>query len=317
MTTLARLDADRVEAHPSLLVGEHPAMRRLRHLITRAATFTTPVLIEGPTGSGKELVVQELYRQSGLRGALVCVNAATLPEGLAEAELFGVVRGAYTGAVQSRPGRLSDAREGMLYLDESADLPASIQAKLLRAVETGELSRLGSSSLERVRFRLVVSVQESADRLMRRGRWRPDFRYRVSGIVLRVPPLSERLSDLPLLSQFFLKGLRRPALEADSIALLEAFSWPGNVRQLRQVLERALFLAGPDPMSVHILADALEPELGTDSSITNRRPSGPELATLLEEAGGRVERLGRILGVSRATAYRWLSQAAIPTARVT
>ncbi len=301
----------------SLLVGEHPSICRLRGLISRAAPLNTPVLIEGPTGSGKEVVVRELYRHSRLRGPLVCVNAATLPEGLAEAELFGVVKGAYTGAVQSRGGRLSEARGGMLYLDESADLAPSVQAKLLRVVETGEITRLGSSHSEHVAFRLVLSIQETAHRLIKRERWRPDFKYRVSGIVLQVPSLVDRLSDLPLLVTHFMAAFGRPGLDDPSMKMLQAFEWPGNVRQLRVVLERAVFLAGAESVDLLAVERSLEQERGSDELSPQRRPLPADLKAMLSECGWRVLILAKTMGVSRATAYRWLADAAIRPPRAT
>lgn len=293
------------------LLGVHPAIVELRRQITCAAVMRTPVLVEGPTGVGKELVVQRLYRESGLSGKLVPMNAAAVPESLAEAELFGAVRGAYTGLAQTRSGHVHDARGGMLFLDEAGDLPLTLQAKLLRVLESGEVGRLGSLSTERVDFRLVVSVQESPGRLVQAGRWRADFRYRVCGIRLRVPPLQARMSDVPLLAAHFAAAANLQFLHEASLAPLQDFTWPGNVRQLRQVIERAGFLAAPGPITSRAIAASLASEADSEAEerLPDRgRPAAQELRELLGEHQERVSRVADHLRVCRGTVYRWMRE---------
>lgn len=192
------------------MIGEHPAMHRLRAEIAQAALVDAPVVIEGKTGSGKEVAVELLHQRSGRAGQLVAVNVAALPEQLIESELFGSVRGAFTGAHADRPGLIEGAAEGTLFLDEAAELPLMLQVKLLRALEGGVIRRVGATRDTRIRFRLVLSSQEPPGSLVSAGKWRSDFYYRVAGIHLRVPALAEHVSDVPLLIDHFLAQLGRP-----------------------------------------------------------------------------------------------------------
>jgi DNA-binding NtrC family response regulator len=294
----------------SIILGHHPLMERLRAQIERAARLPAPVLIEGPTGSGKELVARELHRLSRRSGALVCVNAAAIPEPLATAELFGVMRGAFTGAEASRPGRIEEARNGTLYLDEACDLPLGIQANLLRAFETGETTRLGSGRVERVPFRLVVSVQRPSDELVAEGRWRPDFFYRIAAIRLRVPSLNERATDIPVLARHFLFYLNVELDRDVDLDRLADYPWPGNVRQLRLVLERAIFASPEGVLSPDALEEALELEFR--STVRWNAPfTLSEFREMIATRGDDLVALGRDLQMSRATLYRLLRRAGI------
>ena len=286
-------------------------MVALRDEIARAARETAPVLIQGPTGAGKELTANALHDHSGRCGRFVALNVAALPEQLQDAELFGTERGAYTGAT-SRPGLIEQASAGTLLLDEAAELAQQAQAKLLRALDEGNVRRVGATYERRIQFRLVLTVQKSPAEMVASGRWRDDFFYRVAGVVLRVPALTERLSDLKLLADHFLAALSRPPLSAGMERVLVAHHWPGNVRELRRALERASFLAGSESMTeAHcrqaLASLALKSDAGPASSQRLADIQREHIRRVLQEAGGRTRDAAEVLGLSLGQLYRRLS----------
>lgn len=298
---------NRVQAH---LVGEHPTMVALRALVLQLAPGDMPVVVEGPTGAGKELVVGLLHSLGGRRGRLVPVNVATLDNQLAESELFGAEKGAYTGAATRRDGLIHAAVEGTLFLDEAGDLAMPLQTKLLRVLEDGRVRRVGAKDEEFVPFRLVTCLQRSPAELARRGRWREDFMFRVSGVVIRVPALAERASDVPLLAAHFLERGQRPPLPAELNAFLTHQPWPGNVRQLKRVIERAAALAGRGEIALQDLERALRTDFAVEpaENRTVGRESELERAryrAALAAARTRVD-AARALGLSERTFYRHL-----------
>jgi DNA-binding NtrC family response regulator len=233
-------------------VGSHPTMLEVSRRIRLAAPRRTTVLIEGPTGSGKELVAQALHRLSPrAKNKLVALNCAAIPETLLEAELFGHARGAFTGAVQGRTGRIEAAHGGTLFLDEIGEMPLALQAKLLRFLETGELQRVGENEPVRVDVRIVVATHRPLARLAAEGGFRADLYYRLAVFVIHTPALAERMADLGDLTEYFLRklGAESPAkgLSEGALARLRKHSWPGNVRELGHVLERAWILAEDRP----------------------------------------------------------------------
>lgn len=233
-------------------VGSDPAILQMSQRIRLVAPRTTPVLIEGPTGSGKELVARAVHRLS-LRASrrLVTLNCAAIPEGLLEAELFGHTRGAFTGAVESRTGRIEAAHGGTLFLDEIGEMPVGLQAKLLRFLESGELQRVGNNESILVNVRIVAATHRPLARLVAEGSFRADLYYRLAVFLIRTPPLSGRNQDIEMLVGHFLARFARssPAKQITELALgrLVAHSWPGNVRELEHVLERAWILAEDRP----------------------------------------------------------------------
>lgn len=242
------------------LVGNAPCMAEISRRVRLVATRATPVLIEGPTGSGKEIVAQALHRLSARsRKPFVAINCAAIPEALLEAELFGHTRGAFTGAVQGRVGRIEAADGGTLFLDEIGEMPLGLQAKLLRFVECGELQRVGDNETVKVDVRIVAATHRPLARHAEEGRFRSDLYYRLAVFLIRTPALSDHAADLPLLVEHFLEqmGRRAPIKRMDEGALekLAAHTWPGNVRELEHVLERAAILAGDEPV---ITADEIE-----------------------------------------------------------
>jgi DNA-binding NtrC family response regulator len=233
------------------MIGYAPCMLEVSRRVRLVAPRTTPVLIEGPTGSGKELVAEALHRLSTRnRKPFVAINCAAIPEALLEAELFGHTRGAFTGAVQGRVGRIEAADGGTLFLDEIGEMPLALQSKLLRFVECGELQRVGENETVKVDVRIVAATHQALAQETQAGGFRADLYYRLAVFLIRTPSLAEHIEDLPLLVNHFLARMGRetPVKRVDSGALakLAAHDWPGNVRELEHVLERGAILAGDE-----------------------------------------------------------------------
>jgi len=252
-----RDEAGHLESGPSgrlpELVGNAPCMLEISRRVRLVAPRMTSVLIEGPTGSGKELVAEALHRLSPRsRKPFVALNCAAIPESLLEAELFGHTRGAFTGAVQGRTGRIESADGGTLFLDEIGEMPLGLQSKLLRFVECGELQRVGENETVRVDVRILAATHRPLAEQAQAGTFRPDLYFRLAVFLIRTPALAEHGEDLPLLVEHFLERMGRetPVKRVDegAMAKLAAHDWPGNVRELEHVLERAVILAGEEPV---------------------------------------------------------------------
>jgi DNA-binding NtrC family response regulator len=235
------------------LIGDAPCMLEVSRRIRLVAQRMTPVLIEGPTGSGKELVAEALHRLSPRsRKPFVAINCAAIPEALLEAELFGHTRGAFTGAVHGRIGRIESADGGTLFLDEIGEMPLALQSKLLRFVESSELQRVGDNETVKVDVRILAATHRPLADHTKTGTFRADLYYRLAVFLIRTPSLIEHAQDLTLLVDHFLKkmGREEPMKRVDqgAMAKLAAHDWPGNVRELEHVLERASILAGDEPL---------------------------------------------------------------------
>lgn len=235
------------------MLGESRAMQNVYRLVRMVAARDTTVLITGETGTGKELVAEAVHKLSPrARHRFVVVNCAAIPEALFEAELFGYSRGAFTGAVQSRLGRVHMAQSGTLFLDEVGELPLSMQAKLLRFLQNGEVQRLGSSDVYRVDVRVVCATNMRLQEHVQRKLFRQDLYYRLAIFPIGLPPLRERIQDLGALSEHFLNQLstdsemERKHLTAPALAFLQQSRWDGNVRELQHAVERAFILAGTE-----------------------------------------------------------------------
>jgi len=250
-------------------VGRSPAIGELHRVLGRAARHDSTVLLSGESGTGKELLARALHRLSPrAKGPWVAINCAAIPETLLESELFGHMRGAFTGAVQAHPGLFEQADKGTLFLDEIGDLPAPLQSKLLRVLEDGMVRRLGARSDQAVDVRIVAaSAQPLAP-----PRFREDLFYRLAVVHLHIPPLRERAEDIPLLVDHLLGALAvrmrlpRPALPDETLRILLAHAWPGNVRQLENALERALLVCDgraitPEDLPRELRAPAAQSEL--------------------------------------------------------
>jgi DNA-binding NtrC family response regulator len=235
------------------LVGNAACMLEVSRRVRLVAARMTPVLIEGPTGSGKELVAEALHRLSTRsRKPFVTINCAAIPEALLEAELFGHTRGAFTGAVRGRTGRIEAADGGTLFLDEIGEMPLALQAKLLRFVECGELQRVGDNETVKVDVRILAATHQPLGPQAQNGAFRSDLYYRLAVFLIRTPSLAEHTQDLLLLIDHFLQKLGRDTpvkrLDESAFAKLGAHNWPGNVRELEHVLERGIILAGDNPV---------------------------------------------------------------------
>lgn len=231
------------------MIGQTAGMQRLYRLARLVAPTNTTVLITGPTGTGKELVARAVH-QLGPRSArpFVVVNCAAIPEALLESELFGHVRGAFTGAVQTSSGRVLAAQGGTLFLDEVGELPLGLQAKLLRFLDQKEVQRLGSPDVIKADVRVLAATNADLGQSVRQGKFRADLFYRLAAFPLQLPPLAQRVADIRPLAEHFLRTFTDPsgacpAFAPDTIRILEAHVWEGNVRELQQVIERALVLA--------------------------------------------------------------------------
>ena len=231
------------------LIGNAAAMLDVSRRIRLVAPRSTPVLIEGPTGSGKELVAEALHRLSTRnRKPFVAINCAAIPEALLEAELFGHTRGAFTGAVHGRVGRIESADGGTLFLDEIGEMPLALQSKLLRFVESGELQRVGDNETLKVDVRILAATHRPLAKHTQEGKFRADLYYRLAVFLIRTPALADHAQDVDVLVEHFLEKMGREEpvkrLDAGAMAKLRTHDWPGNVRELEHVLERAAILAG-------------------------------------------------------------------------
>ncbi len=245
--SLAARPAIAPAALPELL-GTDPRMLEVGRRIRLVAPRSTAVLVQGPTGTGKELVARALHRLSPRASRpFVALNCAAIPEALLEAELFGHTRGAFTGAVQGRTGRLEAAHGGTLFLDEIGELPLALQAKLLRFIECGELQRVGENEPVRVDVRIVAATHRKLGQMASAGTFRADLYYRLSVFLIQTPALAGRSDDIALLAQHALARLARQeackTLTAEAMLQLVEHSWPGNVRELEHTLERAWILS--------------------------------------------------------------------------
>jgi transcriptional regulator with PAS, ATPase and Fis domain len=295
-------------------------MRATRRAIVQAAAVAFPVLIEGESGSGKELVARAIHRRSARRDRpLRAINCAALPDDLVEAELFGVVKGAFTGALADRPGVFEEAHGGTLFLDEVGELTPRAQAKLLRTIQEGEVRRVGEARARRVDVRLIAATNRDLRREVDAGRFRMDLWYRLDVLRISVPPLRARRDDIPSL---VLHLWMRVAAQAGSravltdavLAVFEQYDWPGNVRELENVVARALALNRSGVVVPEDLPDAVRGlPVGLAAPGARERPTLAEVerryaATVLAEADGNKTRAAEVLGIDRKTLYRILGE---------
>jgi DNA-binding NtrC family response regulator len=252
------LRARRPETEPVMgrLVGVSPVMEVLRETIRRAALSDRPVLVTGPTGSGKELVVEALHTLGPHPDhPLLDLNCGAIPETLMESQLFGHAKGAFTGADREQQGYLTLVKQGTLFLDEVAELPSALQSKLLRVLETGVFRPVGAPSQSRFEGRVVAATHAELGERVRDGQFREDLFYRLNVLAVRVPPLGERREDIPVLVAHFCRGQRRPLrFSQGALDLLVGAAWPGNVRQLRNLVDRVAAFADDDLVTAEALA---------------------------------------------------------------
>jgi anaerobic nitric oxide reductase transcription regulator len=280
------------------ILGGSPLMAHLRREIELVARSDFTVLVQGETGVGKELVVRAIHAASARRdGPLLYLNCAALPENLAESELFGHTQGAFTGANRERAGKFELADGGTLFLDEIGELPAAIQAKLLRAIQEGELQRIGSDKMIHVDVRLLAATNRDLENEVRKGRFRADLFHRLNVYPIRVPALKVRKEDIPLLAGFFCErtqrrlGLGPVRLMPEAVDLLVRYDWPGNVRELENIISRAVLKASPERSAtdgrvviapLHLGHDLAEPSRATDADRNAPAPDVPNEIPLRE-----------------------------------
>ncbi len=313
------------------IIGQSPSLRATLDVIRQAAPSSATVLLLGESGTGKELFARALHEHSPRSaGPFVPINCAAIPETILESELFGYERGAFTGAVQRKEGRMERAQGGTLFLDEVGELTPAVQVKLLRFLQEGEIERLGGTGAIKIDCRVVAATNQDLQQRVREGRFRDDLFYRLNVIQVTLPPLRDRIEDIPLLADHFIaryaakngksiRGLTRPALDA-----LEAYPWPGNVRELGHAVERAVVLSqgeeiGPDDLPESVRSSQAARAAGLPGAVEGRTLTVP-LGTTMEEIELRVIRetlrqtkgdknlAAQLLGIAARTIYRKLDR---------
>ncbi len=293
------------------LVGASPEIRAACDLIVRVAVTEMPVLIRGESGTGKELAARAIHAESPRKkGPFVALNCATLTANFLESELFGHVRGAFTGAVRDHRGVFERAQGGTLFLDEVAELPIELQARLLRVLETGEFTPLGAEKTLHADVRIVTATHRALREEVRSGRFREDLLYRLRVVPIFLPPLRERSIDIPLL----VRHLLDQPIETEALLALTAYTWPGNVRELRNALQYGKVMAGNSNIGLrHLPQEILSraaPQKNTDTPthagrIKRTRPSFEEVAAAAASGEHKLEELAASFGISRTTLWRW------------
>jgi DNA-binding NtrC family response regulator len=289
------------------IVGQHPKVRAALRLLERVARTDSTVLLTGESGTGKELFARSLHGISRRgEGPFVAVNCAAIPETLIENELFGHEKGAFTGAHQRQAGRFEVARGGSLLLDEIGELPLTVQAKVLRVLEERTFERVGGSQTLTADVRLIAATNRDLASMVEKGEFREDLFYRLEVFPIELPPLRERASDISLLAQYLLdriaerQHLERRQLTGDALELLSTHPWPGNVRQLANVLERAM-IVGDDP---RLGATELRPLLSALGGSSEQQ----RVRDALTQADGDKQRAAEILGISYRTLQRRIKE---------
>lgn len=302
-----------------LLVGSSSVLKKLKMQIMQVSATDASVLVTGESGSGKELVSKMIHDQSSrAKKPFIAVNCAAIPENLIESELFGYERGAFSGAEQSRAGLIEAADGGTLLLDEIGDMPLALQPKLLRVLETQTLRRLGSNHEKKLNVRFIAATHQNLLERVKQGLFRQDLYYRLDVMPIVVPPLREHLEDIPELTQFFLRKYSLEhqkminGIDSEAQAMLMNHSWPGNIRELSNVLERAVVLNSTGYIGVVDLPLHFAPEASSDSKITI--PLGTSLKEMediliqktLDLTKGDRTQAAKMLGVNERTIYRWI-----------
>jgi two-component system response regulator HydG len=317
ITRLRRELSDKDSFHG--ILGRSAAMTQVFDLVSSAAQSEAPVIIYGESGTGKELVASAIHKLGRRkRGHFIKVNCAALSESLLESELFGHVKGAFTGADRTRLGRFEAANGGDIFLDEIGDLPLSTQVKLLRVLQEKEIEKVGDHRPVKIDVRILAATNKDLNRLMEEGRFRQDLYYRIGVIPIILPPLQERREDIPLLVETFISRIRlktdKPitGMSKEALDLLFHYDWPGNVRELINVIEYSFVLCHqgeimPNHLPARVTGDQSRV---TSKPRTSQKPSGDEerkrIVDALEATGGNQSRAAEILGISRVTLWKRL-----------
>jgi DNA-binding NtrC family response regulator len=309
------------------ILGHSGPMRRVFELLDSVAGSDASVLVIGESGTGKELVANALHAKSArAAGPLVKINCAALPKDLIESELFGHVKGAFTGASTDKPGLLEEAHRGTVLLDEITEMPMDLQAKLLRVLEDRQVRRLGGGRSVAVDFRLLCSTNRDPEEAVREGRLRQDLYFRINTITVKLPPLRERTTDIPVLARAFLErftvkhGRAVESIDAEAYRRVLAYSWPGNVRELEHAIERAVLVARGPEITVADLPESLRVE--PVESLAPAAPAGSleqieraSIVRALDQTGWNKQAAAAILGLRRPTLYSKMRRHGIPQRR--
>ncbi|MBL8857392.1 MAG: sigma-54-dependent Fis family transcriptional regulator [Planctomycetes bacterium] len=305
------------------ILGQSPEMQRVFDVLGQVSGTSATVLILGESGTGKELVARAIHQNSPrAKKNFVAVNCAALSEGLIESELFGHVKGAFTGAVSAKDGRIVYADEGTLFLDEVGDMPLATQAKLLRVLETREVQPVGGNQVHKVDIRLLSATNRDLDAMVKEGTFREDLLYRLRVVTLKLPSLRERKLDLPLLIDHFIVEFARThgrnvrGISPEARTLLARYEWPGNVRELRNVMENMVLLARGDVLEADDVPEQVNQSAparftGHGFDLAGRSLAEVERALIaanLELSGGNREKAAKILGMGERTLYRKLKE---------
>jgi len=307
------------------IIGRSKAMADLRQMIGKAAESDSSILITGENGTGKELVAHHIHYQSRRRSeAMVTVNCPAIPEQLFESELFGHVKGAFTGASKDRVGRFEKADGGTIFLDEIGDLPLPLQSKLLRVLETGQFEKVGSDTTITVDCRLLTATNRNLKKMVDNSQFREDLYYRLNVIAIEVPPLRKRPEDIPLLVDHFLEKIEAGGqyqFAADAIGLMASYDWPGNVRQLANVVRQAVFACEPGVITAveierlyhHHEVEGAAEIAGDENRLTAavRQFETGFLSKMYQEQGGNIAAMARELNMDRGNLSRKLKQLGI------
>ncbi len=308
------------------IVGQSPPMRQVFEFISKAAPTDAGVLIMGESGTGKELVARAIHYSSHRRGKpFEAVNCAALTTTLLESELFGHVKGAFTGAVEDKPGHFELAHGGSIFLDEVGEMPLESQTKLLRVLEEGQIRRVGDIKDRRVDVRIISATNKNLAEEVKAGRFREDLFYRLNVLKVELPPLRQRGEDIPLLARHFLRifaekcGKPKMSFDDGVLKLFEAYHWPGNVRELKNVVERMVVMSSDDVLTPKDVP--LELRGGAPGPVGDSPPADASLAEVerahvlrvLETVGGNKKKAAEILGIDRSTLYAKLRQYGVKT----
>ena len=298
------------------IIGRSPAMQKVFETLSLVAPSDATVLINGESGTGKELIAGALHHNSNRRdGPFIKVNCAALHENLLESELFGHEKGAFTGADSRRQGRFELADHGTLFLDEIGDMSLQTQAKILRVLQEGELERLGGSQTIQVDVRLVAATHKDLNRMVEEGTFRQDLFFRLSVVPIELPPLRDRTEDIPVLADFFLKRYAEKnkkdikGFHPQTLILLGRYSWPGNIRELENTIERAVILCPgeqitPRELPPQMLPDDFQPGGDADlnrGGLTLKDMEREAIRATLEQTGGNRSQSAKLLGIARQT----------------
>ena len=317
-TLIHRSKARREQLDP--FVGDSKDIRNLRNTAMRLLTTVSPILIQGETGTGKGVLAKWIHENSDRKEAgFMDLNCAGLEREFLETELFGHVKGAFTGAVQAKPGLLEIADRGTVFLDEIGDMDLPVQPKLLKVLETRQFRRLGDIRDRTVDIRLISATHRNLKELVKQQRFREDLYFRINIIPIRIPPLRERPEDVPRLANEILlriaaeKGWSEIGLDSSALELLAGYSWPGNIREMRNVLERAAQIAQHNPLTARDLelqyagngsqSSALPRRFSVDTNLTMRQVEARYIEVVLEEEKGSIDSAAKRLGISRSSLY--------------